>query len=200
MIAPLIINRPLFFPSNTMGWPWGSKPPPPPPPPPHSTETDPFRDLDPNLRAFLDEETPPTPPAPPPPPPPPPRPTVPRKAPIPTLYPDGRYAHLWSTYKPLREIELATKSNQEKVMDVIDAYKERNGKIERIALENCAMEQIAMDQCYKTGGWKSRMTMCRAEFKAVERCYTMQYVSLEALCLLLHEERRTTIICQSRHL
>lgn len=185
-----------------MGWPWGSKPPPPPPPPPHSTDTDHLRDLDPNLRAFLDEETPPTLPAPPAPPPPPP-PTIsdlPRKAPIPTLYPDGRYAHLWSTYKPLREIELATQTDQEKVMDVLEAYKERKAQTSRMALENCAMEQTAVDECYKTGGWKSRMTMCRAEYKAVERCYKMQHVSLEALCLLLDEQRRTTIIYQSREI
>lgn len=75
-------------------------------------------------------------------------------------------------------------------MEVIEGYKERKFQIQRTALENCALEQIAVDQCFKTGGWKSRMTMCRAENKAVERCYVMNCVSLVALCLLMDEGRK----------
>ncbi|MCJ1467160.1 hypothetical protein MMC07_005782 [Pseudocyphellaria aurata] len=169
-----------------MAWLWGSKTPPPSPSTDTGTDTDsdPLRDLDPNLRAFLDSKTPPTqppPPAPTPAPPPATEPDTSPKVPPQSLYPDGRYAHLWSTYTPYREIEVKYQSDQDKVLEVIDTYKERKAQIGRTALENCAMEQTALDHCFKTGGWMSRMTMCRTENQAVARCYTMQSRFLQAL-------------------
>lgn len=176
-------------PSNSMGWLWGSNNP--PTPPSTSTDADPLRDLDPDLRDFLDSETPPAAPAPPPPPPPPPTISDPApKVPAESLYPDGRYAHLWSTYKSLQEVKDATQSDQEKLLEVFQGFKERKSEIQRTALENCAMEQIAVDECFRSGGWMSRMTMCRAEHKAVERCYVTQHVSLESFVFLIDEEKR----------
>lgn len=174
-----------------MGWLWGSNTP--PSPSSTSTDADPLRDLDPNLRDFLDSETPPTQPAAPAPPPPPSPPTISdsaSKVPAESLYPDGRYAHLWSTYKSLQEVKDATQSDQEKLLDVFQGFKERKFELERTALENCAMEQSAVNECFRTGGWMSRMTMCRAEQKAVERCYTTQHVSLGLFVFLIDEERR----------
>lgn len=158
---------------------------------------DPLRSLDPTLRDFLDKESPSEyeTSAPPPPSPPPaassqpaqstapdtltdaqeqsaPRPSVPPES----LFPDGRYAHLWSTYKPRGEVENALKSDQEKLTDLLDGYKSRKARMEKAAMENCALEQQAMSDCYRKGSWKDKMTMCRAENRAFERCYTMQAV------------------------
>jgi len=98
------------------------------------------------------------------------------KVPTESLFPDGRYAHLWKSYKPLYEVENANKTDQEKLLDVLEGYKFRKGEIGRAALENCANEQWAVNDCFRNGGWKSRMTMCRAENKGLERCYLMQAV------------------------
>lgn len=182
-----------------MVWPFSSSKDESPP----SSNTDPLRDLDPSLRAFLEKESPikyerseNPPPQPPPDHSPQPRLSLPQSpsqstsptsefsspppdknhVPAQSLYPDGRYANLWSTYKPLREIESAHRSDQEKLLDIIEGYKERKAQIGRAALENCAMEQWAVNDCFTNGGWTSRMTMCRAENRGLERCYTMQSV------------------------
>ncbi|KAL8695886.1 MAG: hypothetical protein Q9201_007918 [Fulgogasparrea decipioides] len=161
---------------------------------------DPLRDLDPSLRDFLEKESPvkyQTFATPRPPPPPPTHNTLPETVPqtsnnaspttttsdpqkpsVPpeSLFPDGRYAHLWSTYRPRAEIENTTKSDQEKLMDVLEGYKDRRAMIGKAALENCALEQAAVNDCYTKGSWGDTMTMCRAENQAFTRCYTMQSV------------------------
>lgn len=180
-----------------MVWPFSSSKDENPP----SSNTDPLRDLDPSLRAFLEKESPikykrsENPPPRPPDYPPqlgpsssqsPSQSTSPNSASPPSspenhvppqsLYPDGRYANLWSTYQPLRDIESAYRSDQEKLLDIIEGYKERKAQIGRAALENCAMEQWAVNDCFTSGGWRKRMTMCRSENRSLERCYMMQSV------------------------
>lgn len=103
--------------------------------------------------------------------------TVPKES----LYQDGRYAHLWKTYKPLGEIESETKSDHEKLQDVLDSFKSRKAAIGQAALENCSEEQLDWNNCMKSGSLKARMTMCSDEVRKFERCYNMQSVS----CLLL---------------
>ncbi|KAL8671242.1 MAG: hypothetical protein Q9168_004256 [Polycauliona sp. 1 TL-2023] len=171
-----------------------------------SNNNDPLRDLDPTLRDFLEKESPvkyqTSAPAPTPPSPPPQQqltsasstpeqqaspnndtqstttaPAVPPES----LYQDGRYAHLWANYRSRGEIESATKSDQEKLMDVLEGYKSRRAMIGKAALENCVMEQAAMSDCYMNGSWASKMTMCREENGAFNRCYTMQARFLKAL-------------------
>ncbi|KAL8965101.1 MAG: hypothetical protein Q9197_006675, partial [Variospora fuerteventurae] len=110
---------------------------------PQNANDDPLRSLDPSLREFLHKESPAkyeaSTPSPPPPQPqhrpttqakpsststaeeeksdtPTPRPSVPSES----LFPDGRYAHLWKTYKPRAEVENALKSDQEKLMDLLE--------------------------------------------------------------------------------
>ena len=182
----------------SMVWPFSSSKDEDPP----SSNTDPLRDLDPSLRAFLEKESPikykrSENPPPPPPPDHAPRlstsePQLPSQSTSPSsesspsppdkhvppqsLYPDGRYASLWSTYQPLHDVESAHRSDQEKLLDIIEGYKERKAQIGRAALENCAMEQWAVNDCFTNGGWASRMTMCRAENRGLERCYMMQSV------------------------
>lgn len=98
-----------------------------------------------------------------------------------SLYQDGRYAHLWKTYKPLGEVESETKSDHEKLQDVLDSFKGRKAAIGQAALENCSEEQLDWNNCMKSGSLKARMTMCRDEVRKFERCYNMQSRLLKAL-------------------
>jgi hypothetical protein len=99
------------------------------------------------------------------------------KVPSKSLFQDGRYAKLWATYQPLSEVEAASKSDSEKINDILEGYKYRRAEIGRAALENCALEQWDLNECFTSGGWATRMQMCRTENKKLERCYTMQAVS-----------------------
>ena len=94
-----------------------------------------------------------------------------------SLYKDGRYAHLWKTYQSQSDVENQNKSDQEKINDVLEGYKYRKAEIGRAALENCALEQWDVNECFRSGDWASRLTMCRAENRKLERCYLMQAVS-----------------------
>jgi hypothetical protein len=98
---------------------------------------------------------------------------------------DGRYAHLWKTYRPLAEIEAETKSDHEKLMDVLEGYKDRKSQIGRAALENCALEQVDWRTCMANPSFSERMTMCRDQVKKFEKCYMTQTVSGENFQLLL---------------
>lgn len=160
-----------------MGWLWGTRKT----EPPKNPDQDPLRDLDPSLIEFLEKESPQkyTPPAPAPSPPPP-ETAVPSDnvaaAPPPTLFPDGRYAHLWSNYKPQAQVEAESKTDQAKLMDLLDDYKIRRTNIGRAAMENCVIEQETLKACYDNGGWEQRLTMCRTENRAFDRCFQMQSV------------------------
>jgi hypothetical protein len=97
-------------------------------------------------------------------------------APPESQFQDGRYAHLWKTYRPLAEIEAETKTDHEKLMDVLEAYKERKARIGRAALENCALEQVDWRSCMANPSFSQRMTMCRDQVKKFEKCYMTQTV------------------------
>lgn len=112
----------------------------------------------------------------------------PRTLPRESLFQDGRYAHLWSTYRPAAESAEAAKSDQEKLLDIVAGYKERQAEVGRAALENCADEQWAIHQCFK-GGMSSRLNMCREENRALERCVLVQSKFLRALGYLAPYER-----------
>lgn len=183
-----------------MGWLWGANEPSEPNSASSNTNSDPLRDLDPSLRDFLNTDSPSTYKPTPSPSPPKPHPgTTPdtdasiaealtdnstsatsksssTTSAAPSAYSDGRYADLWSTYRPLAVVENEGKSDHEKLMDVLEGYKQRKSDIAGAALENCALEQGAVGECLKTGGWMKRMTMCREENRAFERCYVMQSV------------------------
>ncbi|KAH6619236.1 hypothetical protein B0J18DRAFT_433590 [Chaetomium sp. MPI-SDFR-AT-0129] len=167
-----------------------------------SSDSDPLSRLDPKLREFLEKESPikynpPPQPNPQVSPPSPAKQQAPAQTPqqkqeqdesqqqpaVPpqSLYQDGRYAHLWKTYRPLAAVEAETKSDNEKLSDVLEAYKDRRGLIGRAALENCAEEQVVWSDCMRSGSWHSRMTMCSAEVRKFERCYNAQSRLLKAL-------------------
>jgi hypothetical protein len=103
------------------------------------------------------------------------------KAPAQSLYQDGRYAHLWKTYQSQSDVESESKSDQEKINDVLEGYKQRKAEIGRAALENCALEQWQVNECFRNGDWSSRLTLCRTENRELERCYLMQAVSHQGM-------------------
>lgn len=184
-----------------MGWFWGKDP---------SSTNDPYSNLDPKLREFLDKESPlkysdthPDPQ----------RSQTPPSAQSPnlyrsqigldapgltvenqdapsrerpdvpseSLYQDGRYAHLWKNYRPQAEIEAAGRSDQDRLAEVIEAFNDRKAAIGRAAIENCVLEQMAEKDCFVNGSWGKRMKMCREENRAFNRCYVMQQRFLKAL-------------------
>lgn len=185
MLQYLIFST-LTFPHPTfpMGWFWSDSKP-----------NDPTKKLDPGLREYLQQETPDkyTPAAAPspapeshPPPPEPPKPessqpstTEESKPTVPSasLFPDGRYAHLWKDYQTPTEVELSTKPPAERV---VDQFNKRKDFLNRAAVENCAEEQEMLAHCFKRGSLQNRIwarvTLCSAENREFGRCYTMQGV------------------------
>ncbi|KAL7956158.1 hypothetical protein V8C34DRAFT_289728 [Trichoderma compactum] len=98
-----------------------------------------------------------------------------------SLYQDGRYAHLWKNYRPLAEVEEETSTDHDKLMSVLEGYKERKAAIARAGLENCAPQQEEWINCMKSGSWEDQLQMCRHQVRRFERCYTMQSRFLRAL-------------------
>ncbi len=161
------------------------------------TTKDPFRDLDPSLRDFLKRESPvkyepePVPAS-----------TAPAPAAAPTsdaterpkseppmVFKDGRYKDIWATYQPQSAIEAASRSDAEKIADVLEGYKYRKAEIGRAALENCALEQWEVNECFQNGGVRAKLTMCKNENRSLERCVTMQQRFLKALGYLSNLDR-----------
>ncbi|RCI13102.1 hypothetical protein L249_0226 [Ophiocordyceps polyrhachis-furcata BCC 54312] len=141
--------------------------------------TDPVEKLDPKLRAFLERESPvkyepkQSPPA-----------SVVQPSPSPTttttttttekepepekrlvpsesLYQDGRYAHLWKSYRPLSQLELENATDHDRMAAVLEGYKDRKAALAHAALENCALQQEEWVNCMKDGSWEDRLQMCR---------------------------------------
>ncbi|KAL7943138.1 hypothetical protein V8C42DRAFT_329806 [Trichoderma barbatum] len=98
-----------------------------------------------------------------------------------SLYQDGRYAHLWKNYRPLSEVEEETSTDHDKLMSVLEGYKERKAAIAKAGLENCAPQQEEWINCMKSGSWEDQLQMCRHQVRRFERCYTMQSRFLRAL-------------------
>ncbi|POS87212.1 hypothetical protein EPUL_002257 [Erysiphe pulchra] len=100
---------------------------------------------------------------------------------LPLVYKDGRYNHLWKSYQSPEEVDRHMKSDQEKIDEILEGFKYRRAEIGKAALENCALEQAALSDCWTHGSAKSRLTLCRDENKAFNRCHTMQSKFLKAL-------------------
>ena len=169
-----------------MSWLWGTK----------DGTSDAVKKLDPSLRQFLEKEAPKS--APPPTPQPqtnyreavfetaqPPqaatedtdKPITPSKS----LYPDGRYAHLWKTYKDPMAME-EQKTDQERLQDLVDSFNDRKKQMSRAALENCAFEHFDQHECFRSPPTlHDRFNMCHDYTKRLDRCFTMQGKFLRAL-------------------
>ncbi|KAJ6442896.1 hypothetical protein O9K51_04073 [Purpureocillium lavendulum] len=98
-----------------------------------------------------------------------------------SLYQDGRYAHLWKNYRPLAQVEAESATDHDKLISVLEGFKERKAAIGRAALENCAMQQEEWVNCMRSGSWEDQLQMCRHQVRRFERCYTMQSRFLRAL-------------------
>lgn len=107
------------------------------------------------------------------------------KVPAASLFQDGRYAHLWKTYKPPTGIDTQTSFTTGE--GVVQRYRERANSVKSAAMENCVVENEALLLCAKTGSWKeqmkSRVTACSAERRNFSRCFELQSVrsSIQAL-------------------
>ncbi|KAF2454260.1 hypothetical protein BDY21DRAFT_353454 [Lineolata rhizophorae] len=108
-----------------------------------------------------------------------------------SLYQDGRYAHLWKTYRPLSSIESASLSEPDKLRRIMEAYNDRKSRIGEAALENCAIEQIALHDCYHNNGATigQRLKLCTDERRKHDRCFTLQAKFLTALGYLAEGEK-----------
>lgn len=102
------------------------------------------------------------------------------KAAVPSesLYQDGRYAHLWKNYKSLEQIESDSSTDHDKMLRVLDGFKERKAAIGKAAMENCALQQEEWIECMKNGSWQDQMQMCKHQVRRFERCYSMQSVRI----------------------
>lgn len=178
-------------------WFWGTS----------SKSKDPVKDLDPSLRDFLEKESPKShsstpkeipswlsqaekqsglPPSDPFPAPPQPQPAdSPHadkpKVPPESVFQDGRYAHLWKTYKPLHEIEEKSKTTSDRLHDIHDIHSARKASTSQAARENCVEYEAAYLDCLSTTTWNSKMFMCTTEQRALSRCVDMQVRFLKAL-------------------
>ncbi|CUS12450.1 unnamed protein product [Tuber aestivum] len=167
-----------------MGWFWGSSSP-------KGTDnpSNPLSHLDPALRDFLLKESPLKPSSPPPLQPsdgPTPTPAAP-ETPSPTQNPrtanspyGDRYADIWAQYTP-QGFTQASKSSQEQLADILQAYKYRKSLIARAALENCVGEQSALHECYRHGGFAQKARGCGVEKGQLQDCYTTQTKFLQAM-------------------
>ncbi|KAL5338399.1 hypothetical protein BJX70DRAFT_366940 [Aspergillus crustosus] len=163
-----------------MPWFWSSS----------NGDDDPVKKLDPKLRKYLENEAPdkyvpasssppvveekPAPAGP----------TLPQEddsapsVPSKSLYPDGRYAHLWKTYKPPVE-ETGPGIGTQKV---IEERRERGALVKRAVYENCAMENEILTMCYKKPDtWTQTLTQCDKENRTFNRCWATQGKFLNAL-------------------
>lgn len=117
-----------------------------------------------------------------------------------SLYQDGRYAHLWKNYRPLAEVEEETSTDHDKLMSVLEGYKERKAAIAKAGLENCAPQQEEWINCMKSGSWEDQLQMCRHQVRRFERCYTMQSVRQAPFPSPIHEypmrQRCTNLFCR----
>jgi hypothetical protein len=157
-----------------MGWLWGDN------------KNDPVEKLDPGLRDYLEQEKPdkyvPGPNVKPPAPVQSSESSEPEKPQVPaaSLYQDGRYAHLWKTYKP-QGTDDGESVGIRGASRVIEKHKELGDTVQRAAMENCALEHEALTHCFSTGNWRkqieARLTLCSAENGTFSRCFMTQTVS-----------------------
>lgn len=157
-----------------MGWFWGSN------------DEDPVKKLDPGLRKYLENEAP--------------KKYVPGSpadeeqaqqskasssepdpsstasaVPSQSLFPDGRYADLWKTYKPPAADEAGPETSGVPAMKAQN--KQRHAMLKRAAMENCSIENEAYHLCLQNPTMSERLTACQEKNKAFTRCYATQSVS-----------------------
>ncbi|QIW97988.1 hypothetical protein AMS68_003506 [Peltaster fructicola] len=94
---------------------------------------------------------------------------------------DGRYAHLWKTYRSEEQLAKAGMTDQDRLGDILHNIKDRKAAIGRAAIENCVVEQLEQHMCYVKGSYYDLATFCSEPSKRFNRCYEMQARFLKAL-------------------
>ncbi|KAF1810466.1 hypothetical protein P152DRAFT_460590 [Eremomyces bilateralis CBS 781.70] len=106
-----------------------------------------------------------------------------------SLFPDGRYDHLWKTYRPIDEVEHGQRTHNEVLRDLVDDMKDRKRQVADAAKENCIFEVLATNDCWANGGLQSRITMCSDETNRQARCIELQKKFLYALGFYSYYDR-----------
>ena len=105
-----------------------------------------------------------------------------RSLPKESLFQDGRYKDIWKTYVPEAEIGQNTLAPIDRI---VERRKERRQATQHAAWENCAFEQEMQLNCLQgidtEHRVRARMTLCREEIKAFNRCFQLQSKFLQSL-------------------
>jgi len=109
------------------------------------------------------------------------------KVPPQSQFQDGRYAHIWKTYQPTSDT--ASMSDGEVLQNLTKSFQWRKQEISKVALENCAFEAIAEQDCWKSGSLGQKLRLCGDETKALNRCTTLQAKFLQALGYMSVDDR-----------
>ncbi|KAL4918979.1 hypothetical protein BDW62DRAFT_180243 [Aspergillus aurantiobrunneus] len=96
-----------------------------------------------------------------------------------SLFPDGRYAHLWKTYKPPTADEVGPEATA--VPSIKAHAKQRNAMVKRAAMENCSIENETYHLCLKNPTIGERLTACQDKNNVFTRCFSTQSKFLQAL-------------------
>lgn len=108
---------------------------------------------------------------------------------MPSLYPDGRYAHLWRTYQSPSSLFTSDPTTQARddVSAAIATFRARKSDVGAAALGNCIMERLAEDECFSSGTLMRKLGGCRPESRAFSRCFELQARLLRGLGYMSHQ-------------
>lgn len=87
-----------------------------------------------------------------------------------------KYADIWAQYRPPAVIEAEYRTPSTAINDVYQSYRDRKSAIGAAAMENCVFQQLALQDCYSSGGKLAKFTACTAENNALQDCFKSQQV------------------------
>ena len=87
-----------------------------------------------------------------------------------------KYADIWAQYRPPATIEAEYRTPSTAINDVYQSYRDRKSAIGAAAMENCVFQQLALQDCYSSGGKLAKLTACTAENDALQDCFKSQQV------------------------
>lgn len=85
-----------------------------------------------------------------------------------------KYADLWAQYKPPAQVAAELRTPSMAISDVYESYRARKAALGRAALENCALQQLDLHECYKT--W-STIGGCTEPRHKLDDCFMTQQVN-----------------------
>ena len=87
-----------------------------------------------------------------------------------------KYADIWAQSRPQAIIEAEYRTPSMAINDVYQSYRDRKSAIGAAAMENCVFQQLALQDCYSSGGKLAKLTACTAENDALQDCFKSQQV------------------------